>query len=426
MTGAAPSDAFNPTDPGFISCPFPQYEQLRNECPVVHLPQGRGFYLVTRHEDILRVVTDPKTFSSQVRSLAFDEFAPGLVAQMVEVAKQGPPNIPTLLTADAPVHTRNRRLVSRAFTPRAVKEHEPLMRRVSKEFIAGLRSGTEVDFVRGFAIPLPVTVIAEALAVPADRIDDFKRWSDAAVALIGSKLPDHEVLESVKDGAELGNFVLEQIAERRKNPGGTDVLSTLVHARLADDETTDLEAGAERQLSDFEIYSIVRQLLVAGNETTTNLLTQMMVLFHHQPEWWARLRAEPSLIPAAVEELLRIFSPSAVNQRITTRDVELGGVTIPQGANVLVGYLSGGHDERKFPDPERFDPTRPNVGEHLAFGHGVHFCVGASLARLEARVAIEELTQGIERYELADPDHLQWNSSFQLRAIKRLPIRVLA
>jgi cytochrome P450 len=223
---------------------------------------------------------------------------------------------------------------------------------------------------------------------------------------------------------ELSFFLLDEIADRRANPGD-DLLSTLVHATLTDDETADLEADTARQLSDEEIVSIVRQLLVAGNETTTNLLTQMMVRFSAEPDWWQRLRDEPALIDGAAEELLRLISPSGVNQRRTTRDVELGGVTIPAGADVLVIYLSADHDERVFPEPETFDPLRANVREHLAFGKGIHFCIGAALARLEIRIALHELTRAVESFELVDPDHLAWNRSFMLRAIKRLPIRAV-
>ncbi|MEY4372338.1 MAG: hypothetical protein RL219_1107 [Actinomycetota bacterium] len=413
----------DPTDPGFIACPFPTYARLRAETPVSYVPHGRGFWFVTRHDLVLQVVSDPKTFSSDVRSLAFDEFPPALLQQMAEISRAGVQNVPTLLTADPPVHTRNRRLVSRAFTPRAAKEHEPFMRGVCRELLSKFVPGSTVDFVHDFAVPLPVRVIAEALAVPADRADDFKRWSDAAVALIGSKLSDEEVLRSLREGNELGAFVIEQIQHRRSNPGG-DLLSTLTHARLSDDETADLAGDAARQLSDGEIYSIIRQVLVAGNETTTNLLTQMMVRFANEPQWWELMRSDPSVIPAVVEESLRMITPSAVNQRITTRDVELGGVTIPAGENVLVIYLSADHDERVFPEPERFDPTRPNLAEHLAFGRGIHFCVGASLARLEVRVALEELTRAIGSFELADPGHEEWNSTFSLRALRRLPLRV--
>ena len=199
------------------------------------------------------------------------------------------------------------------------------------------------------------------------------------------------------------------------------MLSSLVHAELGDDETDGLEAGARRMLSDLEIVSIVRQLMVAGNETTTNLLGQLLVLFGEQPEWWRRMQEEPSIIPAVVEEGLRWTSPSAVNQRRTTCPVDLEGADLPSRTNVLLAYLAANHDERVFPDPERFDPERPNLAEHLAFGRGIHFCPGASLARLEARVALEELTAAVDRYEVPPFVALRWNESFQLRALRAIP-----
>lgn len=415
----------DPFDPGFIACPFPTYAALREQRPVVHVPHGKGFWLVTRHDLVREVVSDTATFSSQVGSLGLVPPSPELLAELKRLAPRIGNETPTLLTLDPPGHTRNRRLVSRAFTPVAVRAYEPLARGICRELIEAWSVGDTVDVVRGFAVPLPVRVIAHGLDVPDDRVDDFKRWSDAAVAPIGARLSDAEMVESVLGSAELRQFILDQIARKRAAPGGADVLANLVDARLTDDETTDLDGAAtSRQLSDDEIVSIVRQLLVAGNETTTNLLTQAMVRFHDEPEWWGRMRTDPSIIPSVVEELLRLTTPSGVNQRRTTRDVELGGVTIPAGENVLVVYLSANHDERVFPDPERFDPTRPNLGDHLAFGRGIHFCPGASLARLEARIALEELTRSIERYTVENRDRLEWNETFQLRAIRRLPVRL--
>ena len=220
---------------------------------------------------------------------------------------------------------------------------------------------------------------------------------------------------------ELKEFILEQIARKRAHPPADDVLSSLVHAELSDDEAEGLEAGARRVLSDLEIVSIVRQLIVAGNETTTNLLGQLLVLFGEQPEWWRRMQDEPSIIPAVVEEGLRWTSPSAVNQRRTTCPVDLDGVDLPPQTNVLLAYLAANHDERVFPDPERFDPERPNLAEHLAFGRGIHFCPGAALARMEARVALEELTAGVDHYEAPPFTSLRWNESFQLRALRAIP-----
>lgn len=414
----------DPFDRQFIACPFPTYAMLREEQPVVHVPHGKGFWLVTRHDLVREIVADTATFSSQVGSLGLVPPSPELMAELKRIAPRIGNEVPTLLTLDPPGHTRNRRLISRAFAPVAVRAYESLAQQFCRELIASFPGGASFDFVRSFAVPLPVRVIARGLDVPDDRVDDFKRWSDAAVAPIGARLTDAEMIASVLGSAAMRAFILEQIARKRAEPGGADVLANLVDARLSDAETSDLGTATGRQLSDDEIVSIVRQLLVAGNETTTNLLTQAMVRFHDEPEWWGRMRDDPSIIPNVVEELLRIITPSGVNQRKTTRPVTLGGVTIPAGENVLVVYLSANHDERVFPDPERFDPTRPNHGDHFAFGRGIHFCPGASLARMEARIALEELTQAIPRYQLVDREHLAWNETFQLRAIRQLPVRI--
>jgi cytochrome P450 len=417
--------AFEPFDPAFIACPFPTYDALRAGPGATWVPHGKGFWFVTRHDLVRQVAGDPTRFSSQSGSLGTVPPSPELLARIAEVARDGVGDVPTLLTLDPPGHTRNRRLISRAFSPAAVKRFEPLARAIARELIAGWRDGEEIDVVARFAVPLPVRVIARGLDVPDDRVDDFKRWSDASVAAIGTRLDDDAVVASVVAMTELKAFILEQIERKRAEPLADDVLSNLVHAQLSDDETSDLSAGGagevRRTLSDLEIVSIVRQLIVAGNETTTNLLGQLLVRFAAEPSWWARLRDDPSLVPAVVEEGLRMASPSAVNQRRTTCPVHLDGADVPAGSNVLVSYLAANHDPRVFPDPERFDPTRPNLGEHLAFGRGIHFCPGAALARMEARVALEELTAAVESYTVPPIEALEWNESFQLRALRRIP-----
>ena len=411
----------DPFDPAFIACPFPRYEALRDGPGATWVPHGKGFWLITRHDLVRRVAGDVGTFSSEAGSLGTVPPSPELAAAIDELAPDGIGDVPTLLTLDPPGHTRNRRLISRAFSPAAAKRYEPLARSIVEELLAGWRDGEQVDFVSTFAIPLPVRVIARGLDVPDDRVADFKRWSDAAVAKIGARLSDEQVLDSVRAALELKEFILEQIARKRAHPPADDVLSSLVHAELSDDEAEGLEAGARRVLSDLEIVSIVRQLIVAGNETTTNLLGQLLVLFGEQPEWWRRMQDEPSIIPAVVEEGLRWTSPSAVNQRRTTCPVDVDGVDLPSQTNVLLAYLAANHDERVFPDPERFDAERPNLAEHLAFGRGIHFCPGAALARMEARVALEELTAGVDHYEAPPFASLRWNESFQLRALRAIP-----
>lgn len=419
--------SLDPFDTDFIACPFPSYDSLRESGGVSYVDRAKGFWLVTRHDLVKQVVGDPKRFSSESGPLGTNLPSPELRARLREVAPAGRRgDVPTLLTLDPPAHTRNRRLISRAFTPASVRRYEELTRGICRSLIdtitAKARDGRPVDFVADFAVPLPVSVIAHALDVPHDQVEDFKRWSDASVAAIGSDLSDDEIVEDMIEMLELEDFVAEQIERKRRAGPAPDIMSQLVHAELTEDDTAELGGASRRVLNDQEIQSIVRQLIVAGNETTTNLLTQLMLAFSHDPVWWSRMGDDPQLIPAVVEEGLRMASPSAVNQRITRCPVELGDVTIPEGDIVLVCYLAADHDPSVFPDPERFDPRRPNLGEHLAFGRGIHFCPGASLARMETRIAMEELVAGIESFELSSPEPLQWNRSFQLRAVRALPV----
>lgn len=417
---------FDPFDGAFIASPFATYHRMQEMGGAAYVERGKGFWLVTVHDLVRSVVGDPEHFSSESGPLGATLPSAELRARLAEVAPHGRPgDVPTLLTLDPPGHTRNRKLVSRAFTPISVRRYEDFTRQVCRSIIESWRDGEEVDFVSSFAVPLPVRVIARGLDVPDNRIADFKRWSDASVAAIGADLTDDEVVEDYTEMLEMGAFVAEQIERKRREGPAPDVMSSLVHAELTDEEAADLDgtgAPGRRRLDDEEIQSIVRQLLVAGNETTTNLLTQMMILFHDEPQWWARMRAEPELIPAVVEESLRLASPSAVNQRVARCPVQLGTATIPEGDVVLIGYQAANHDPAVFPEPESFDLDRPNVAEHLAFGRGIHFCPGASLVRLEARVALQELTQALTGYELPQRDQLMWNKSFQLRAVKKLPL----
>jgi cytochrome P450 len=423
MTNPDKSPDLDPFEPSFIECPFPTYRELQAGPAATYVDHGKGFWLVSRHDHVREVVADVERFSSESGPLQASITSPEAKARMAEITPEAGlrGRVNTLLTLDPPGHTRNRRLISRAFTPAAVRRHEALIRETCRGLIKTWRTGTEIDFVADFAVPMPVRVIAHALDVPDNRVEDFKRWSDASVGAIGADLNDDQMVEQHRQLLELAGFLSEQIERKRAAGPAEDVMSKLVHAELTDDETSDLGDNTRRQLSDDEIHSIVRQILVAGNETTTNLLTQMMVLFSHDTQWWDEMRADPELIPAVVEEGLRYVTPSAANQRATTCPVDLGGTVIPEGDVVLVGYLAADHDPAVFPDPERFDPRRDNISEHMAFGRGIHFCPGASLARLEARVALAELTAAVASFDI-NHDRVSWNQSFQLRAMTTVPM----
>jgi len=414
-------------DPGFIRCPFPAYHAARESAAATYVGEGKGFWLVPGHGHVLEIVGDVDTFSSESGPLAATVPSPAARERIAELTPPGGlrGRVNTLLTLDPPGHTRNRKLISRAFTPASVTRYEALTREICQDLIRRWTNGHEIDFVAEFAVPLPVRVIAAALDVGEDQVDDFKRWSDASVGAIGADLSDDEFVDAHCQMLELAEFTQDQIERKRAAGPAEDIMSKLVHARLDNAEQAEFGAEAALQLSDDEIHSIIRQLLVAGNETTTNLLTQSMVVLDQHRDWWTRMQSEPGVIAAVVDEALRIISPSAVNQRVCTRDVDFHGAAMSAGDIVLIGYLAADHDPAVFADPEHFDPERTNLGDVVAFGRGIHYCPGAALARMEARIAFEELTKALDGYRIPAENQLEWNSSFQLRAIPTLPFTPL-
>jgi cytochrome P450 len=303
--------------------------------------------------------------------------------------------------------------VNRGFTPRRVRAWEPRIRALVADAMRRLASGGPFDVVRDLAIPLPVTVIAEMLGVEPERRDDFKRWSDAAIeGMTGADRrpfpPERRIADCF---LELDEYLARLVRARRRSPGD-DLVSALLES----------EPGGER-LSSMEVVQFVMLLLVAGNETTTNLIGNAAAALLAHPHALARVREDAALVPALVEEVLRWDSPIQMIFRNTTREVSLAGTAIPKGAIVALLLGSANRDERRFPDAERFDPGRDTRG-HLAFGFGNHFCLGASLARLEARLALEALAPELARYTAGgEPAFLD---SFLVRGRSRLELRPAA
>ena len=315
-------------------------------------------------------------------------------AKMAEVMAEGYPRVPTMLTADMPEHTRYRRLISKAFTPKVIAELEPVIRSITTRLIDGwfAASSTDpvsVEFVETFGVPLPVEVIAHALNVPDERLADFKRWSDDSIAGIGTQIGLEERLEAEKGVNEFQHYFADQFEQRKVHPRD-DLLTNLLNARVDDD---DPDVTDKRPLDMPEMLSIVQQLLVAGNETTTKLLTETVRLLAEHPDQWQRLKDDPDRAPAIVEEALRLSTPTQGMFRIATKDHELEGVQIPKGARMVIVFASANRDAELFGDPDAFDPDRDNLRDHLAFGKGIHFCLGAALSRLEGKVALEEFAR---------------------------------
>lgn len=387
---------YDPFDPVQIADPYPAFEQLRDEAPVYRVP-GRGYWVLTRFDDVAEALRDHETYSS----------AKGV----------GPEPIwaPALITTDPPTHTRLRRLVTKPFTPRAIESTwTGRVGELAERMVRPLVGVGVVDAVEALTWPLPVQVIAEMLGIPTTDLDDFKHWSDELCNGIGGHL-DPKMMERTAAAYVDVYAYLERVIAARRAAGadGLDAPDDLITRLLG-------EVDGER-LDDREIAHFCILLLIAGNETTTNLLGGTLLALAGDPVAWTRLREDPALIPAAVEEMLRFWSPTQALFRETTKDVTLHGVTIPAEQRVMLAIAAANRDDRHFeaPDEIRFDRD-PN--DHVAFGSGIHLCLGAPLARLEARAVLEVLVTCASGIRVAGDVRMAEN--FMLRGPVKLPIEV--
>lgn len=421
MGGVVDLDGFDPFDPVVQQHPEPYYAAMRRDRPVYRVGQAQ-LYVVTRYADIVEAVRDPQTFSSRFGSpsTALGVGDDRLRERYRAVVAEGWETPPTLLTNDPPDHTRFRRLVGRAFTPRRVASWRPVIESIAATLVDGFADRGDCELVPEFAVPLPVRVITAALGVPDDRHADVKRWSDDATVAIGAAISDERRLEAARGIVEFQHYFADQIERRRRDPGD-DLLSVLVHARVEGDDAAGLDDTRPLDLP--ELLGIVQQLLVAGNETTSKLICDTVRILCQKPGLVDGVRAEPDVVPNLVEEALRIAAPTQGMYRLVTRDTTLGGVPIPQGAMVVLMYASANRDETQFVDPDRVDPDRDNARSHLSFGSGIHFCVGASLARAEVEIAVQVLCDRLPTMRLADDNDLEYEPSFILRGLQRLHVR---
>ncbi len=409
---------FNPFDSDTLQCPFPHYAKMREDEPVLFI-ESMNLYLVTRYDLVLSMLRDSSTYSSKFGGASMplnDEDR----AQLADVMAEGYPRVPTMLTADMPEHTRFRRLVSKAFTPKVIAELEPVIREITTRLIDSWINDGEIEFVEQFGVPLPVEVIAHALNVPESKMADFKRWSDDSIAGIGTNISMEERIAAERGVNEYQRYFAAELDRRRTEPQD-DLLTNLLNARIDDDDS---EVADKRPLDMPEMLSIVQQLLVAGNETTTKLLTETVRLLAEDDDQWQRLKSDPGRAPAIIEEALRLSTPTQGMFRIATVDHELGGVQIPAGARLIAVFASANRDSELYESSDDFDPDRDNLREHLAFGKGIHFCLGAALARLEGKVALEEFARRIDKFELAESNTYTYFPSFLLRGLTRLDVIV--
>ncbi|WP_433223493.1 cytochrome P450 family protein [Dactylosporangium sp. CS-047395] len=385
--------------PEFWNNPHPVYAHLRQEAPVhpVTLPNGIEVWLVTRYADCKVALADPRLSKRQgagdnARSLA---------------RPVSTPLTRHLLANDPPDHTRLRKLVAKVFTARRVEELRPRVGELSAALVGSLRGQEEAELVEDYAVHLPIQVICELLGVPVEDQADFRRWTSVMVSASagGPGVPEA--------AAAFVGYLLGLIDRKRSAPAG-DLLSALIATRDEGD-----------RLSEDELTSMAFLLLLAGHETTVNLIGNGMYTLMTHPDAHRRLRADPALVPAAIEEFLRLESPvETATSRTAMEPVTYGGVTIPAGAMVAISLLAADRDPERFPAPDTFDLDRAD-NQHLAFGYGIHYCLGAPLARLEAQIAFTDLLTAFPGMRLAVPAaEVRWRPGVLIHGPVALPVRL--
>lgn len=426
MSGEGDATRLFDLDPAAVRCPYPVYDGVRDETPAKWFDELNAF-MVTRYDDVLAVVRNPEVFSSRMPTgpvamqrlmeIGFELFQDSEEFRDLSASGSEVLGTAVLLMADPPLHDRQRALVSRAFTLPRVRKMEDSIRAVADDLIDRFAGRGSVELVNEFAVLLPLTVIARALGVPTDDMDTFKRWSDAFVSVIGNHHQTQEVmLDLIRNQVEFFHYFRAVIDDRRAEPRD-DLITDIVQARV----------DGEHPLSEGEMLGMLVQFLVAGNETTTKLLASALLLLATRPELTAALRADPSLIPGLVEEVLRVESPVQGLFRQANVDTKIGEVDVPAGSHVWVVYGAANRDGCTFAAPAEVDIHRPNAKSHLAFGQGVHYCIGASLARAEGVIGIERILARLDDIELdIDSAALEYEPSYVLHGLKELPLRFVA
>jgi cytochrome P450 len=390
--------------PDYFQDPLAYFTRFREEGPAVPviLPGGGRFWLVTRYAEVRAALADARLHKDWAGKLTGPDWAPDEATGFLGVH---------LLNSDPPDHTRMRKLVTKAFTARRVAELRPRIEAITASLLDALAAGAaagrdEVDLIETFAFPLPVTVICELLGIPVRDRDRFKEWSHAIVANDGNR-------DIRSTGAEMFFYFTDLVAAKRSRPAD-DLVSALIEASDSGDALTERE-----------LIAMLFLLLIAGHETTTNLIASGTLALLTHPAEMARLRSSSSLLPGAVDELLRFVNPlNHATERFTMEPVEIGGVTIPAREWVLCVTSSANHDPARFSAPDTLDVQR-DAGGHVAFGHGIHYCLGAPLARLEGEVAFGALLSRFPSLSLAvEASALRWRQSSLIHGLETLPVKL--
>lgn len=386
-----PIHDINPMLPENLVSPWLMNKRLREEAPVFQDPNS-GIFFISRYEDVLAMARDPKTWSSVMlgsNTRAVNSEDP----EVLEIMAKGYPNVPTMLTQDPPLQRRYRKFVDGAFGPANLKKIEPYITQVSHELVDNFAERGQCEFLDEFGVPLPLTIIASQIGVPLADLHKLRRWTEAFIGNLSQQLDKEGIKRAATDILEFQHYFVERMDERRAAPTD-DILSMVVNGSI----------DGEQPLDNAECLSMLSQILVAGNETTAASLTEGIWLLINHPEQYELIKNDPSpeMISNLVEEVLRVSSPSSNMFRRTTCDVELHGVTIPANSVCFARFASANQDEAQFEDASRFDIMRPNLKDHLAFGKGIHHCLGAALARREMNGGFAVIFERLENFRLAE------------------------
>ena len=405
-----------------IGCPYPIFSALRDESPI-HFSDKLGTWVCTKYEDIMEILHDTDRFSSLMPTGPRDGRS-GFATSMEELAADpsmadyfqtflaNAANAAVLLNADPPEHRRQRKAVNRAFRPTRLRSMEPMIEKVTSELIDEIINNGESEFVAEFAVGLPMTIIAVALGVETDNLATFKKWSDDLVMPVGNPDPTTEKVRDYLISLSEFNEFFGNLLQLRRQEAQEDIISDVANAEVNDE-----------MLNEAEMLSMLQQFLVAGNETTTKLLTNLMHHLAVEEGLEEQLRNDPSLIDNFIEEGLRFEAPVGGLFRMAKEDTTVGNTQLCEGDHIWLIFAAANRDPQMFSEPDTFSVDRENARDHLAFGHGEHFCIGAMLARLEARIAIEQILERMENIRLVDgKNSFEYEDTFVLRGLKELHI----
>lgn len=416
------------TDEEIIKDPFPLYAEMQRSCPVAHAKDVG--WVVSRYEDVRSTTLNTDDLTS---SIAGDD-GPKYMGvspepwsdEVAALVAQYEPMQNALFTADPPIHTRQRAIVTKALHPRRMRQLEGAMRQIANELVDSFIDEGKCELHSQFGVPLPLTVIADTLGISRDDLADFKYWSDCMIAGDLDPMNNEQRAEVAKAVIVFQKYMIPLIEDRRANPKD-DLLSDLANSEITDDELAEADqSGGQRRLTTGEILPILSQILLAGNETTTSLIGNALVVLMQNPDMMAEVRADQSLIPRLLEESLRYEPPAMAIYRRANIDMEIAGQKIAAGDMVVPSIAAACRDANVFENPHTFDLHRSNVRKHVAFGVGAHFCPGAEMARVEARVAFEVLFDRLDDIQLANDTPLEVYPTFTVRGYQKIPITFTA